>query len=166
MRAYFPSKRCSGPLSTGLSPDGFTLIELMIAMAIIAILAAVGLPSYQNYLMRSRIPEATSSLGALRVQMEQFYQDNRTYIGGPCAPSGPAGANVKYFTYSCSVAPTATVYTISAVGGRTGGDQTMAGFTYTIDQANSKTTTIASPANTSRWGTGSTTCWITRPGGC
>ncbi len=48
---------------------GFTLIELMITVAIIGILAAVGLPAYNDYIIRGRVPEATSNLSAKRVKM-------------------------------------------------------------------------------------------------
>lgn len=134
---------------------GFTLIELLVTMVIIAILAAIAVPNYQDYVTRSKIAEATSTLATLRVQMEQYYQDNRTYVGGLCAPV-PAGS-VKYFTFACSVAPTANVYTIAATGKAAEG---MGGFSYTINQINAKTSTVTAPG----W-TGSATCWVTKKGG-
>jgi hypothetical protein len=82
----------------------------------------------------------------------------------------PSGGNIKYFTFSCSSSNAIGAgdqnYTITATGGITGLDQTLAGFSYTIDQTNNKTTTIASPASTAKWGTGNTTCWITRQRSC
>ena len=132
--------------------SGFTLIELLIAMAIAAILAAVALPAYTSYITRGRVPEATANLMAKRVKMEQFFQDNRTYAGGPTP-----GAT-KYFTYAHNPAATASTYKLVATG--TG---SMLGFTYTIDQNNAKATTAA-PAG---WAAATmpTTCWITKKGG-
>ncbi|MBF8178311.1 MULTISPECIES: type IV pilin protein [Oxalobacteraceae] len=139
---------------------GFTLIELMVTVAIIGILASFAIPAYTDYVTRGKIPDATSALAAKRVQMEQFFQDNHTYVNAPACNSDSGTS--KYFTFDCSgtygVAGTATVYTIEAVG--TG---SMRGFVYTIDQNNTKATTMTSGAP-SGW-TGSTSCWVTKKGG-
>ena len=139
--------------------QGFTLIELMITVVVVAILASIALPSYGNYVIRSRIPDATSTLAAKRVQMEQFFQDNRTYVGATANGVSICGGRSNYFTYSCSVTPTASVYTINATG--TAGTS-MAGFTYTIDQSNTKASNITAPT---AWVSSSTSCWITNQGG-
>jgi len=131
---------------------GFTLIELMITIAIIAILASVALPNYRDYVTRSRIAEATSGLASKRVRLEAYYDNNRTYAGAPdCAEDTTTSAS---FTFSCSTA-SASAYTIEAVG-----KNTMAGFTYTIDQSNAKATSSVP----SGW-TSSTTCWVLSRGG-
>jgi type IV pilus assembly protein PilE len=155
--------------------QGFTLIELMIVVVLIAVLAAIAMPSYTNYIKRGKAMEATAQLADMRVKLEQWYQDNRTWaaVGATipiaCTDSTSAalpgrlgGTAVKYFTYACSL-QTATTYKVTATGTITAGDQTMAGFTYTIDQANAKTTQL-DPA--SGWVTATTTynCWITRKG--
>ncbi|MGZ3237327.1 MAG: type IV pilin protein [Burkholderiaceae bacterium] len=144
-----------------LGQKGFNLIELMVTVVIIGILSAIAIPAYSDYVIRGKIPDATSILAAKRVQMEQWFQDNKTYVGGT-ACSSDAGSS-KYFTFDCAgaygVAGTASVYTIEAVG--TG---TMAGFNYTIDQAGTKTSTIVSPAS-SKWIANQPTCWITKSGG-
>jgi len=128
---------------------GFTLIEMLITVAIVAILAKVAVPAYSDYIKRGKIPEATGGLAAKQAQMEQFFQDNLTYANAPPCTS----ESTTNFTFSCSVAGTPTVYTLQAKG-----QGSMSGFTYTVDQAGTKKTT-ASP-----WGT-STTCWITGKGG-
>ena len=70
---------------------GFTLIEVMIVVAIIAILAAIAIPNYTAYVQRSRLTEATSKLSDLRTKMEVFFQDNRSYGTSGCGvPSRPA----------------------------------------------------------------------------
>ena len=132
---------------------GFTLVELMIVIVIVGILSAVALPSYRDYVIRSKIPEATANLAAKRVRLEQFYQDNQTYQAAPDCDNDSISS--RYFTFSCSVAGSANGYTLQAVG-----KDSMAGFTFTVDQSNSK----ATPSVPSGWTT-STSCWITAKGG-
>ena len=57
------------------------MIEVMIVVAIVAILAAIALPNYSDYVKRGKIIEATSGLSDMRTRYEQFYLDNRTATG-------------------------------------------------------------------------------------
>src|SRR5262245_28713764 len=95
---------------------GFTIIEVMIVVAIVAILASVAIPNYTDYIRRGKIQEASSALLAQRVKMEQFFQDNRQYtnagaIVSPCN-NNPA---LKYWALDCPTLTT-TTYTIRAQG--------------------------------------------------
>jgi type IV pilus assembly protein PilE len=145
-----------------LSVAGFTLLEMMIAVAVAGILAAIAIPVYSDYVTRSKIVGATSRMGDVRTQMEKFFSDNRSYLnGGAC---GAAATIATYnadpasnFTMTCP-GPTATTYTIQVDGIAARG---MGGFTYTVDQANAKQT-VAVPAG---WAGGGLNCWVLKKDG-
>jgi type IV pilus assembly protein PilE len=136
--------------------SGFTLIELVVTIAIVAILAAIAIPSYSQYVIRGNIAEAVAGLSDMRVKLEQFFQDQRTYVGacaaGTVAPL-PAGKN---FTFTC---PTlgATTYTVTATGNA---GTNMQGFVYQIDQAGNHTTVSVG----SNW-TNNAGCWVLKKDG-
>jgi type IV pilus assembly protein PilE len=137
---------------------GFTLIEVMIVVVIVGILAAIALPSYFQYVQRSKIIEATTGLSNLRTRYEQYFLDNRTYVGACAAYKPNIQAQVKAFDLDCS-AEAATTYTITATGNAAGA---MTGFKYEIDQSDNKKT----DSMPSGWSTPSPDdCWATRKDG-
>jgi len=146
--------------------SGFTLIELMVTIAIIAILAGVALPSYTQFVIRGKLQEASSNLMAMRTKMELYFQDNRSWDPAPPAPkpcvagsAAPLPTGLKYFDISCPATLTpATTYLVQ-VDGKLGTD--LAGLTMTIDQANVRRTVSVPPG----WTMPATNCWITKKTG-
>jgi type IV pilus assembly protein PilE len=136
---------------------GFTLLEVMIVVAIVAILAAIALPNYADYVTRGKIIQATSGLSDLRQGMEQYFLDNRTYVGYCASPAGTARVQptVPAFTLTCAEA--VSTYTLTATGNPAQGMDNR--FVYTVDQGGVKTST--GPPG---WA-GNATCWAVRKSG-
>lgn len=142
---------------------GFTLIELMVTVAVIGILAAVAYPSYADYVRRGALPEAFGALGDYRVKMEQYFQDFRNYgTGGSCAndPRAPAWKNftptgAKSFTYTCE--STANGYTLTATGKSGTNAQ---GHVYTINESNVQQTTRFKGQSVTK------SCWLVKGTEC
>ncbi|MEN3363882.1 MAG: type pilus assembly protein PilE [Burkholderiales bacterium] len=132
---------------------GFTLIELMVVVAVIAILAGVGVPSYRDYVTRANIAEAPVELSMMAVRLEQFYQDNRRYgTNGVCGVSAPEN---KKFSYACATSLDGHSFFLTASGIARQGT---GGFTYRLNNLDNRSTTA--PAG---WES-SDSCWITKKG--
>lgn len=148
---------------------GFTLIELMITVAIIAILAGIALPAYQDHVRRSSLQPAFAELSDLRVKLEQFYQNNRNYgdttAGRGCGHDGTA-ARIDFniggsFAYTCVLsvgggAVTNQAYTLTATGNAGSAN----GHTYTLDSNNVRRTTKFKDTTATK------TCWLSRGDEC
>lgn len=140
---------------------GFTLIEVMITVAIVAILSAVAVPAYSDYIRRGQLPEAFTNLSDYRTKMEQYYQDNRNYGTAACADVGPPSWSVwpsskKYFTYDCLLTLGGQGYLIAA----TGSSGRATGHDYSINESNAQTTSAFKGAAVAK------TCWVARGDEC
>ncbi|MGM9483696.1 type IV pilin protein [Roseateles sp. NT4] len=138
---------------------GFTLIELMIAVAIIGILAAVAIPQYRDYVTRSRLADASSGLTTMRAQMERYYQDNRTYLDtgtfvSPCNNATASARTFGNFVITCSTLTT-TTFTLLATGGGASN-----GFNYTINHQDIRATNNTQPG----WGGACSSKWMMKKG--
>jgi type IV pilus assembly protein PilE len=150
---------------------GFTLIEVMITVALVAILAGIALPSYNDYVRRSKFAEATGNLADLRIKMEQYYMDNRRYstdaAGGTCGipgvPDGntPTASDARYFTYQCLPSNPnglgAQQYVLTAIGVAA---QDLAGISFTVNEANAKATVVTGGSAMANYGYAGGACWV------
>jgi len=105
----------------------FTLIELMVTVAIVGILASIAYPSYQNSVMKSRRADVKGALLGFANAMERYFTVNNSYLGAGTgggntgtptifSATSPVGGGTAYYnlTISSNPAPTASSYTLNA----------------------------------------------------
>ncbi len=126
-----------------LTTRGFTLIELMMTVAVVAILAAVAYPSYRNQLLRSHRVEAKSALLQMQVAQEKYFLQNNAYgsltaLGLSAGTSYDTPNGYYRITVTLPATPPNTTYTAqaTALGGQTS-DTACA--TFTIDNMGATT---------------------------
>jgi len=139
------------------SSKGFTLVELMVTIAIVAILASVALPSYRNYVIRAQRTEATAALLQMQAAEEKFFLQNNAYTN-QLVTAPPAGLGLSATTsggkYNVALALTAQGYSGQAtpVAGSGQDDDTKC-VSFTIDQNGQRGATDSGGADQT------TECW-------
>ena len=86
-----------------MNNKGFSLVELMIVLAIIGVLSAIGYPSYDSYMKKSRRSDAKIALQGMADRQERFYLQNNTYTANT-ANAGGTGTEKNYYVLSIAAA--------------------------------------------------------------
>lgn len=146
------------PSSLRSKSAGVTLLELMVVLAAMAILTAIALPAYRDYVLRGHLASATEGLTAMRARMEKHFQNRRTYetSGGdttPCQDTTVSNRTFGVFVVDCA-SVSATAFQLRATG-----SAPAAGFVFTLDERDQRATTSAA----SGWATCASR-WLTRKG--
>ena len=141
------SFRIAGP---GPGRNGFTLIELMIAVAIVAILAALALPSYQSYVRKGNRGDATSLLQAVNLAQEKHRLGNASYAATFAALSPPC---------SCSSTSERGHYTVAVSGASATGYTLTATAASSMQQADTGCTAITLTVNGGNTSYAPNACW-------
>lgn len=118
LKTYFTSTKESATALMRASPQtmvsfkqrGFTIVEIMIVIAVIASLAAIALPMYQGYVEKTRVAQAVSDISGISTHLEHFWIDNRQYPANLSAvlnpvPVDPWGNPYQYLAIDITPAP-------------------------------------------------------------
>ena len=126
---------------------GFTLIELMITVAIVGILSAIALPSYRSYIVKTRRTEVQQQLITAAQNQERYFTTNGRYtaVAGTAGCGAAAPADTTFYTFVAACPATNNTFTITAtpvVGGSQASDGTQG-----LDNSGAKSNSVT----TSKW---------------
>lgn len=121
---------------------GFTLLELMITVAVVALLAAIAIPSYQFAVTKSRRTVAQGCLTEAAQEMERWYTTNLTFAGAS-VPSCTETSNNAHYTAAFDGTPDASSYTISMTPNEAQASRDRDCGTMTINQSGAKTASVS-----------------------
>ena len=137
------------PMNQRRTIGGFTLVELIIAMLVIAILASIAYPTYLGYTTRSNRTDATRPMMQLSEALQRCYSQAFTFVGCATAPVGATNSPNGYYTITVAT-PSATTFLITAtpLAGTALNDTQCTNFTLTSASVQGATGTA-----------GATKCW-------
>jgi type IV pilus assembly protein PilE len=135
-----------------MKKNGFSLIELVVAMGIIGILAAIAIPAYGAYTKAANRTDATRTMTYDAQALERCYSQTFTFLGCASAPAGASTSAQGYYTVR--ITPTANSFTITATPLKSPQTQDSACGTFTLNNAGTQgATTSGGAANTKQcWG--------------
>lgn len=123
--------------------SGFSLIELMIAVAIIAILAAIAFPSYQQHVVKTRRGAGAACLMEMAQFMERYHTTNMSYAGAVLPATNCRAEVADHYSLAFTANPTASAYSITATAqGAQASKDTKCGH-LTVNQAGTKTVSVS-----------------------
>ena len=133
--------------------NGFSLLELMIAIGIIGLLAVIAIPAYMNYTRTTNRTDAIRTMTIDAQALERCYSQAFTYSGCTAAPVGTANSAQGYYSVTIVIASPAASYTITAVpiAPPQLADDSCA--TFTLNSAGTQGATSSDNSNTTA------TCW-------
>lgn len=143
----------AGPVR-GVRSPGFTLLELLVAMAVAGLLTVIAIASYTSYIQRARLSEAFEGLTNYRLKMEQAFQDNGNFGTAACLVAVPA--DTPHFKFSCEIGNGGLSFVATAKGANK-----MEGRQFTVNDDGAQATTEFPGASGLP-----AACWLTRAGGC
>ena len=124
-------------LPPGKAVRGFTLIELMIVVAVVAILAAIAYPSYTDSVLKSRRGQAKADMVEAAQMLERYHSEKNTYVGFVLNPTQSPKTGDARYTLALNPVPTQGSFTITATA--LGGQANDRCGNLSIDQAGVKT---------------------------
>ena len=136
--------QCNPPLQRRGAQRGFTLIELMIVVVVVAILASIAVPAYNEQVQRTRRTTATGELLSVAQALERFHTVNSSYVATPGDPSATppttdsnalCARTLDFYTISCETLTRNTFEVRATPTGRQAGDRCG---TFTLTQAGVK----------------------------
>lgn len=136
-----------------MKTNGFSLLELMMAIGIIGIIAAIAIPAYTNYTRATNRTDAIRTMTNDAQALERCYSQTFTYAGCTAAPAGTANSAQGYYSVTIVIAGSFASYTITAVPIAPSqlADDSCA--TFTLNSAGSQGATSSSHSDTTA------TCW-------